>query len=105
MAKDYMTIGDRRVRVELNWNAVAEYCSAKGETTIGFLSNVGKMPPSELAVLVVCAVHEGERLDGRECSISVDDVLALPMRGINRFIDIYARQAAPDIPEDAEKKE
>ena len=105
MKSDYMFINGRKVRVELNWSTIAAFCAQKGTSTIEFLSAASKLPPADMALLLVCAVKEGERLDGNDCDITVDDVNALPLREINRFLDIYVRQASPDIPDEQEKKE
>ena len=92
MKSDYMFINGRKVRVELNWSTIAAFCAQKGTSTIEFLSAASKLPPADI-------------LDGNDCDITVDDVNALPLREINRFLEIYVRQASPDIPDEQEKKE
>lgn len=102
--KDFMTIAGHKVRVEINWRAIADFCKQRGTSTVAFLSNLSNITPEDLSLLLVCAVHEGERLEGRESSVTLEDVNALGLSDMGEFIKIYVRQSTPELPAEQGKK-
>lgn len=108
MPKDFMTIGGRKVRVEVNWNSLASFLAFIGEDTYEGLANIGKMKPSQAPALMAAAINEGERLEGRESNLSPLDVGAIIRPAdVEAFMNIYVRQSAAqvEVETDAKKKE
>ena len=106
MKKDYIEIAGKRYRMESNWNALMAFLDAVGRNTIDELSKIGTLRPSELTNLMVACLTEGERLDGREFTMSALDLGALvtPAK-VREFLDIYAAQSAPKMNLEGPKKE
>ena len=106
MEKDYIEISDRRLRVEVNWNATAAYLKAVGRDTIEELSQINEIKPSELTALMAACIAEGERLDGRDNPPSALDLGAAITPGhVADFLRIYVKQSAPQMDVDPPKKE
>lgn len=106
MKKDYIKIGGKRYRVEVNWNALAAFLAAVGRDTIEELANFNTIRPSEITALIAACIIEGERLDGRECHISALDLGAvIGPSDVAAFMDIYVRQSAPKMEVENPKKE
>ena len=107
MDKETMRLGGRSVRVEVNWNALSAFLVAVGRDTLEGLSNISSLKPSEIAALVAAAVNEGERLEGRESSLTALDVGAqLRPEDVGEFLQIYIRQSRParEVEEPSAKK-
>lgn len=106
MKKDYIEIAGQRYRVESNWNALMAFLDAVGRNTLDELSQLGTLRPSELTALMVACITEGERLDGKEFTMSALDLGALvtPAK-VREFLDIYASQSAPRLDAEEPKKE
>lgn len=106
MAKDYIKIGGKEYRVEVNWNALAAFLVAVGRDSIDELVNFGTIRPSEMTALIAACIVEGGRLDGRECSLSALDLGAvIGHKDVEAFMDIYIRQSAPRMEVEEPKKE
>lgn len=106
MKKDYIEIGGKQYRVEVNWNALAAFLVAVGRDTIEDLAGFNTIKPSEVAALIWACVSEGERLEGRGFNLSVLDIGAVisPV-DVTTFMEIYIRQSSPQMEVDEPKKE
>ena len=96
MKKDYIVIGGKQYRVEVNWNALTAFLKEVGRDTIEELASFTTIHPSEVTALMAACIAEGERLDGKSAVITPADVAA--------FMDIYVRQSAPKMEVDEPKK-
>ena len=106
MKKDYIAIGGKDYRVEVNWNALAAFLASVGRDTIDELANFSTIRPSEITALIAACIVEGERLDGRDCHVSALDLGAvISPKDVAAFMDIYVRQSAPKMEVDESKKE
>ena len=108
MMKDYIKIGGREYRCEVNWNALSAFLVSVGRDTLEGLSNISQMKPSDISSLMAAAINEGERLDGRECNFSALDIGAVVLPAdVGTFMDIYIRQSRAQVEaeEDAKKKD
>lgn len=104
MPKDYITIAGREYRVEANWNAQVAYLVATGRDTMGDLSHLGDIRPSDVAPLMVACIAEGERLDGRESDLTAARIGELCDYGkLTEFLGIFARQITPQGGEEPKK--
>ena len=105
---DKITINGRDYRVECNWRACTEFLKAKGSDTIQGLTDIATLAPSDLALLALCCIREGERLEGRECDLQNDHIDTLPMveamAVIASFIRIYSSQSQPKYSDEDDKK-
>lgn len=105
MKKDYIAIGGKEYRVEVNWNALAAFLASVGRDTIDELANFSTIRPSEITALIAACIVEGERLDGRECQVSALDIGAdVTPKDVAAFMDIYVRQSSPEMEVDEPKK-
>lgn len=106
MPKDFLKIGGKEYRVEVNWNALSEYLQFIGEDSYDGLANVGSMKPSQAPALMAASINEGERLEGRETHLSPKDVGAMIRpKDVEAFMKIYVRQSAAQVDEEEPKKE
>ena len=106
MKKDYIEIGGIKYRVEVNWNALAAFLAAVGRDTIDELASFNTIRPSEITALIAACIVEGERLDGRKCTVSALDLGAvISPADVAAFMDIYVRQSAPRMELEEPKKE
>lgn len=106
MEKEYINIGGRKCRVEVNWNATTAFLVAVGRDTLEELSHIESFRPSELTALMAACIAEGERLDGRTDAPSAIDIGAVVTPSdVADFIRIYVRQSSPRIDVEEPKKE
>lgn len=92
-------------RVEVNWNAIVAYLEASGRDDVQELMSLARIKPSEMAGLLAAAINEGERLDGRECSLSADEVGRMAgIATMAEFVKIFTRQVSPKGSAEEEKK-
>ena len=106
MPKDFLKIGGKEYRVEVNWNTLSEFLQSIGDDTYDGLANVGSMKPSQAPALIAAAINEGERLEGRETHLSPKDVGAMIRpKDVEAFMKVYVRQSAAQIAEEEPKKE
>lgn len=104
--KDFLEIEGQEYRVEVNWNSIVQFLQATGKNTWEGLSSFSAVTPSDLAPLMAASINEGERLEGRECHFSAEDVGAkCGFDIIGKFLPIYQRQTGPQsTPPDEDKK-
>ena len=106
MEKDYIIINGTKYRVEVNWNALAAFLREVGRDTIEDLASFNNIRPSEVTALMVSCIAEGERLDGRGCTINALDLGAvMTPEDVAAFMEIYIRQSAPKRDVEEPKKE
>ena len=105
---DLLNIKGRDYRVECNWKACMDFLKAKGTDSIEGLTNIATLAPSDLSLLAICCIREGERLEGRDCELDNDFIDTLPMvealAVVGRFIAIYSAQSQPRVTEADDKK-
>jgi hypothetical protein len=96
--KDYIELSDgTQVRIEANWNAIAEFAENEGITDLSKLDQLGKMKPSQYPRLIYACAKEGERMDGREFDMPLQDFKALlRFQQVGDFNELYKKQALPD---------
>lgn len=106
MVADYIEIDGKRMRVEGNWNAICDFLAERGKDTFDGLVGMDKITPGDIAPLMAACIREGERLDGRPCSLSSKDIGAMPgmMAKVPEFMEIFSRQSAPQGAVSEEKK-
>ena len=71
MEKAFITIGGKTYRVEVNWNALANFLTLIGEDNIAGLARLDEFRVSHIPALIAATIEEGERLEGRE--VKLDD--------------------------------
>lgn len=106
---DYIELGGRRLRVEVNWNAYGELLDFCGKTSFDDLAEVlGDFSPKGAMRLMAACINEGERMDGHDVRFSPQDIGAMVSRDgheIPEFMRIYTSQSTPAVPEESKKKE
>lgn len=106
MEKEYIVIGGKKYRVEVNWNATTAYLQAVGRDTLEDLSKISTFKPSELTALMAACIGEGERLEGnKEAPSALDLGAVITPEDVATFMDIYIRQSSPKRKIDTPKKE
>jgi hypothetical protein len=93
MKAEYITLTDgHKVRIEWNWNAVADWSARTGKE-ITDLSN-GKADVAQMRTIAYCCAVEGESMDGKELGLSeVEFGRLVNMQGIVDFAKILTNQA------------
>jgi hypothetical protein len=105
MNKMYITIAGAKHRVEANWNAITSYLTARGKDSLQGLSDISSLSPSELPHLMAACVNEGERLEGRESSLTAEWIGEnCGMTELTEFVSAFCRMVTPQIPADKAKK-
>ena len=107
MNKKYITISGAPHRVEANWNAITAYLASRGKDSLQGLSDISKLPPSELAPLMAACLNEGERLDGHDASFTAEWIGEnCGMNEVSDFVAAFCEQSLSKMPSaDAEKKD
>lgn len=106
MEKSFITIAGVRYRVEVNWNALMAFITATGKDSLDELTRLSDMKATDVAPLMRAAIAEGERLEGREFTMTALDLGAVIRPAhVRQFMDIYIVQSAAQVePEDNAKK-
>ncbi|MCQ2137889.1 MAG: hypothetical protein MJY60_04205 [Bacteroidales bacterium] len=73
---DCIQIEDREYRIEFNFNAIGDFLDAKGYT-LSKLERFADLSANDIVTLICCGIHEGERLEGRECDLQPKDIGAV----------------------------
>ena len=106
MDKIYIAIAGRQRRVEANWNAITSYLTSRGKNTLQGLSDISAMPPTEIPHLMVACINEGERLDGRDASLTAEWIGEnCRMAEMTEFITAFCRMVTPQVSVEQAKKE
>lgn len=105
MGKDYMMVAGSRRRIEVNWLALAAFLKEVGRDTMDGLADFSQLRPSELPALIAAAANEGERLEGRECNLTAQEVgETMRPSDAGAFLNIYIAQSRPQVEEEPSKK-
>lgn len=108
MGKSFITIGGNTYRVEVNWNALANFLTLIGEDSIAGLTRIDEFRVSQIPALIAATIEEGERLEGREVKLDPRDLgTVLNPFHLRKFMDIYTEHSRVWMEEedDAKKKE
>lgn len=94
---DQITLNDGRTfRVELNWNAIVAFLESSGRDDVRELVNLSALKPSDLAGLLAAGIHEGERLEGRDVTLTPEEIGTVSdFRVMGAFIQIFTKQMDP----------
>jgi len=92
---DYLEIDGKNYRIEYNFNAIGDYLDRTGKS-LSDLMDFGSIKAKEMLMLIWCGVYEGERLEGRELELSVEDLGAiLAPEDIHNAIDVMTKHMTP----------
>lgn len=99
MKNDYIKIGDREFRVEVNWNTIVSFCEMKGYTSLDALESLSSnLTPADLRELMHASIAEGERLDGRNLDLSPIELAGMvKMNNISEFMKIFSSQCNANV--------
>ena len=102
---DRIELNGNAYRVEVNWNAITAFLEASGRDDVQSLIGLSTLKPSDLAGLLAAAINEGERLEGRECALTAEEVGAQAgFDTMAQFIQIFAKQTNPKGTEEGKKE-
>lgn len=105
MRCDYLEIGDKKCRVEANWNAIADFCRRKGVTDLSQLDILSRIGVDDILPLMHCCLKEGERVNGNDFPLSEEELGSVVNTvKMGEFMRIYAEQSRVDLPASNEKK-
>jgi hypothetical protein len=93
MKAEYISLTNgRKIRIEWNWNTVAEWTARTGREITDL--NDGKADVSQMRTIAYCCAVEGESIDGKELGMSeVEFGRLVNMQGIVDFAKILTSQA------------
>lgn len=89
--RDYIVIGETKYRARFNWNALTGFLSDTGQDSIDALKHFS-VTPSNITTLIYHGLKEGERLDGREFTMSKEDIgeiLNTPL--VEQVMEVFIR--------------
>lgn len=107
---DYLKLPGKKLRIEVNWNAITEFCEFKGMNDLAALDNLSQLSAKDLLDFIYFCAKEGERLDGKTFTITPKDLGAeLKTPHIVEFMNIYRLQCnsgtpAEETPDSKKKK-
>lgn len=105
MEKRFLDIRGKKVRVEANWNAIADFCRRKNIVDLSQIDMLSRIGVDDILPLMHCCVKEGERLEGREVMMTEDELgSSVNTAKMGEFMRIYAEQSRVDLPEKNGKK-
>lgn len=106
MIKDTLTIGGTEYHVACNMNALLDFAKDSGNDDFGAIAAFAKDPkPSDMLPLIAACVREGERLAGRECTLTGKDIGAVAGFGLlTEFMEIFGRSMTPAVTVEKAKK-
>ena len=108
MAKAFIKIDGRELRVEVNWNAIASFLQMKGQDTFKDLAELTNLKPSDIAPMMAAAINEGERLEGHEANYTPEEIGArCSVVTVAEFVKVFQEQLNPQdsASQDDSKKE
>ena len=93
MKNYYLSIGGKKVRVEMNWNAMMTFCEEKGIDDLSKLGEDGNVTPRDLLTIMYSAIKEGERMEGRKFELTKEGLSEIVRPSdITLFLKIYKEQ-------------
>ena len=92
MDKRFVIIRGKEYRIEVNWNAFEEFARLKGATITDALS-LSLQEGDNIKVMMTAAIKEGERLEGREFTMTPVEVgeILTPV-AVSQFLAVYREQ-------------
>lgn len=85
--------------VACNWRAIEEFAEVNGIKTIQELGKISEMEVKALPAFIHSCVREGEKMDGRELVLTVEDVRDnITMSVVAHFMEIFKSQSTFDAP-------
>ncbi|MBO4657953.1 MAG: hypothetical protein J5639_09300 [Bacteroidales bacterium] len=98
MARQTIMVGDVEMCVACNMNALMDFLQERGTDDFSALADVSKLKPSDMLPLMAACLREGERLEGRECTITAKDLGAIADFGLlNSFMEIFGKTMVPAV--------
>ena len=93
MKNNYLLVGGKKVRVEMNWNAMMFFCDEKGIDDLSKIGDAGRLTTRDLLAIMHAAIKEGERMDGNSFDFTKEQLSErLRPADISRFMEIYKEQ-------------
>ena len=93
MKNNYLLVEGKKVRVEMNWNAMMSFCDEKGVDDLSKIGDAGKLTTRDLLAIMHAAIKEGERMDGNSFDLTKEQLSErLRPSDISRFMEIYKEQ-------------
>ena len=81
------------------------FLEASGRDDVQALIGLSSLKPSDLAGLLASAINEGERLEGRECALTAEEVGAQAgFDTMAQFVQIFSKQTTPKGTGDGKKE-
>lgn len=94
-------IGGAEMQCACNMNAIMAFMQARGTDDFSAFANISQLKPSDLLPLIAACVHEGERLAGRECNITAEEIgEEADFTLFNDFLQIFGRAIKPAVVEE-----
>lgn len=91
-----LKIGDAEYRVACNMNALMGFLKERGTDDFSALSDLTKLKPTDMLPLMAACIREGERLDGKECKLTAEDIGAVADFSLfTEFMKVFDRAMAP----------
>lgn len=91
MEQDHITLNGIRYCARFNWNALTGFLDETGQNDVDALKNF-KVTPSSVVVLIWYGLREGERLEGRDFSLTREDIGAsLTAPVVESALEIFMR--------------
>lgn len=101
MVKDKLIIGGEEKAVACNMNALMDFLQERGTDDFSALTDLSKLKPSDMLPLIAACVREGERLEGRECTLTGKEIGTIAdFSLITSFMEIFGRAMAPAVTEE-----
>lgn len=104
---DYIELGGRKLRVEVNWNAYEAFLDLMGKGSFDDLSALlMDISPKTVKRLMTACINEGERMDGKPgyTPEEIGEMISRDGHEMSAFLAIYTRQSTPAVPEEKPKK-
>lgn len=96
---DYLKLPGRKLRIEINWNAIGDYCELKGIKDLSEIDDISKMTAKDVLDFIYCSAKEGERMDGRVLKLTSRDLGSeMKAHHIVEFMKIYKSQSDTGVP-------
>jgi hypothetical protein len=96
--RDKLRIGGAEYSVACNMNALMGFLEDRGTDDFGALTDLTKLKPTDMLPLIAACVREGERIEGRQCSLSAKDIGEVAdFRALTDFMEIFGRSMAPAV--------
>ena len=96
--RETLVIGGNEYRVACNMNALIGFLKERGTDDFAALSDLTQLKPTDMLPLMAACIREGERLDGRECKLTAEDIGAVAdLSLLTAFMGVFGSSIAPDV--------